>query len=940
MMAATAALVREESMRSRRKTLFAGCLFIMSLFFSFARAQDSGFTGIDLLLLIDQSGSMGGETAGSSREGTDPFGLRFEAGQFVMDFMGALANTEINLTGTVRLGVIYFGDPQRSRWLDWEILAPLGGNWDSQRALLYNRLDALAFGEQNYNYTNFLGAFELGRDMFDRLTPLPSGQQNARAVIVVTDGEPCAAIDNAPGNCVNDAANQRQLEELSRLVQRAFPDPIYRTYIVGIETSLETYWDQYRDLWFDIVREPNPADPQRAARVDSPDEMRIAISRFAQDIRSLVARSAVTIPCPDPDGDGMCEAYIPPYTRLARVRIFKSPENITPGITIYNPAGAVVPASGADVTVDGANDNTIEVWTIERPAEGIWRVDVDDTVNTVEVEVDQNFAQAELLFDDPPVYYQWQTVPLAPFVFYSVNQGGTPARLPVVIDPAFPITMTATITNPNGVQTTLNIPQDPNPAGDLQPQFRTTFVPEAVGTHEIYVIGQVANVNDPVTGIPPFTPINTNQAGRIQTFSVRESNVTVIADPLLQSQAGEWLVTDSAEFCVIINDRTTGALVPNLTALTVQVELIARTDGQTYPFQLPPVNDAQCSYKGMVTPTQVGEYAIATRGYIPDASGVSKRIFDHTQPFNMRVIPLNYVTLRLLDPSPAPGEDIARSNVVKPAPLFNSEPLGIRAAAYGSDGQPVDLGMLVGGNLAADPNPIMLSIRDANGTDVTGDSRLTPITPTTHELISDRYGPGSYTILVTGKPLPLRACRCAYANDAAGHEAGRSATRLVERVIPVEVAYWAAGALIALSASSLGIWGAYRYLKSITSNPLTGTLYFFMESQDPHTNRIESEHIGTLYLNQFKRNTKRLRKDDIPTSTKLPIKWIEITTYDSKELSRSGQVSIKALLENGAVKTLSVAPGGNLVMLSEEANGTRFLIAKDPADDITYTDDI
>lgn len=88
-------------------------------------AQDSPFTGIDVLFLVDQSGSMGGREFGEeSREGTDPNGLRFEAAQFAMDWLGELANVEVSASGAIRMGVIYFGDPQASTMFELGNVSP------------------------------------------------------------------------------------------------------------------------------------------------------------------------------------------------------------------------------------------------------------------------------------------------------------------------------------------------------------------------------------------------------------------------------------------------------------------------------------------------------------------------------------------------------------------------------------------------------------------------------------------------------------------------------------------------------------------------------------------------------------------------------------------------------------------------------------------------
>lgn len=893
-------------------------------------AQDSPFTGIDVLFLVDQSGSMGGREFGEeSREGTDPNGLRFEAAQFAMDWLGELANVEVSASGAIRMGVIYFGDPQASTILNWETLAPSGGDWSRQRADLYNQLSAATFGRRNFGYTNFEQAFQIGRDMFDRLPALPAGQRNMRVVVVITDGEPCAIRDvDANRNCTNDIANRAQLSRVNDLVQAAFPESDYRTYIVAIETPTETYWDEYRDLWFTILREPNR--PPRAARVDTPAEMRTAVSDFLQDIRTLISRTSVTVSCPLNEL-GECTAYVPPYTRLARIRTFKADiAGLVTNIFVTRPDGVTLTRDSAEITKTG-EASTIETWTLEFPAQGSWRIRVDDTVNQVEVEIDQNFASAEFLFRNPPEYYQWQSIPLAPFLYFNVNEGGVPARRPLVLDPAFPITVVASITDPSGVLTEAVIPQDPNPTGSPAPQFRASLVTTTPGDYQVGILGRVDNANDPLTGSPPFIPVDTRTKAGYQTFTVLPATVTVELDPLLQSQGGGWLATDSAEVCVIVSDPSRGGmLIPNLEALRVESTLTRQSDGVTYVFPLSVAND-RCSFRGLMAPPEAGEYTIAVRGYLTPTGGAETMVFDELQSLVMRAAPVNYITVQLESPMPAETGQPARSNIVQPAPFFQSEALSIRASAYGSDGAPVDLRVLVGTPLAPEANPLTLMIRDAAGNDVTQDSALTALTPTSYELITNAYGLGSYQIEVQGKPLNLRSCGCAYARDEGGLVIGDKANVIVERVIPIEVAYWAGGILLVVVVAAVGLWATYRYLKAITEAPLSGTLYFYRQVEDVANQTETVDNIGVLALDRFKRNTKTLRSRDIPTTPRLPIRSVELTNYSAQDIRQRGSVRVRVTPETGAARSFTVTPGGGMQRLYEDPHtGDVYYVEKDP----------
>jgi len=909
-------------MHNRRTALIK--FFILSFCVIFPiqlLAQDSPFTGADVLLIVDQSGSMGGDAFGMvDRLGTDPDGIRFEVGQFAMDWLGELANVEISESGTIRMSVIYFGDPYIDTVLDWTSLAPIGGDWDGQRTDLNFQLSLANFGYTNFGYTNFEQAFEQARDQFDRLPTLETPQRNTRVVIVVTDGEPCAQRDATPGiGCENLGVNRDQLNRVNALVGRFFPSSDYRTYIVGLETAAETYWDDYEDLWFEVLREPNI--PPRAARVDTPEEMRTAVSDFLQDIRTLLSRTSVTVACPLTGG--VCRAEIPPYTGLARFRIFKSEPGLgATNITITSPDGNAFTRGSTGVTVDGV-PTSIETWSVQRPAYGFWELRVEGSVENVEVEIDQNFVSAELLFDDPPIYYQWQAIPIAPFLYYNLD-----GRLPLVFAPGFPINVTATLTDPTGLVNSISIPVGSNPFCAPEAQYCASMVTHETGDYTIGIVGEVPGVRSPITGVEPFIPVDTRTAGRLQTFTIRPSHVTVELDPLLQSQGGNWLATDGAEFCVIINDPSRGgAPLPNVNMLRVEAALLRQTDGAIQQVDLPIANDGRCSFRGLVAPAEAGDYAISVRGFMTSATG-EQMVFNEPQALVMHTAPVNYIRLQLEEPQVIDNAPV-QSSVIEPQPFFAGNPLNLLVKAIGSDGQSVDLSALVGTPLNPDPNPITLTVKDSQNNDITGGNSFTTSASTVYQARAD-YGVGSYQITIEGKPLNLRSCGCAYALDGTGQSVGGRIFAIVERVIPFEIGLWASGVLLGAALFVFGFWRLYRYLKNITENPLTGVLYFYKEYENLDNSSRDTESIGSLSLDQFKRNTKKLYPSQIPTSSKLPIKSMELTNYSTKELQRRG-VRVTLVPENGKPTALTVIRGGGVQLLVEDPRtGDRYLIEKDP----------
>ncbi|MEM6284561.1 MAG: VWA domain-containing protein, partial [Chloroflexota bacterium] len=71
-----------------------------------ATAQTNTYQGIDLLFLVDQSGSMGGVESGAAA--TDPLALRFEAVQYALTTLSEYRRVVPSDT-TLRMAVVNFG---------------------------------------------------------------------------------------------------------------------------------------------------------------------------------------------------------------------------------------------------------------------------------------------------------------------------------------------------------------------------------------------------------------------------------------------------------------------------------------------------------------------------------------------------------------------------------------------------------------------------------------------------------------------------------------------------------------------------------------------------------------------------------------------------------------------------------------------------------------
>ena len=215
------------------------------------------FTGIDMMFVVDQSGSTCGPACGWPYiVPTDPNGWRFQTVQYAMKWLGDFSLFALK-NAVVRMSVIGFGDPERSVLLDWTSLAPDQSTeqaWYTQRADLDEILSADYFGARDFGTTNFEDALQLARDRFNRLPAPGLNEHNLKVIIIITDGAPCMWDD--PDSCQNVAANREQLGHVYTLTQQAFPPPDFRLYLVVVGAQDINNWDVYRADWETIINDP------------------------------------------------------------------------------------------------------------------------------------------------------------------------------------------------------------------------------------------------------------------------------------------------------------------------------------------------------------------------------------------------------------------------------------------------------------------------------------------------------------------------------------------------------------------------------------------------------------------------------------------------------------------------------------------------------------
>ena len=227
---------------------------------------------------------MGGLAAGSTAhpDANDRLGLRFEGPQ---DLVALMAEDRLQAQTDVlhRVAMIAFGDRAAVK-LPWTDLVP--GSWEELHAQMSSLnaadggLNAGPFVNSNLGNTNFQLAFDQAAKIFGEL---PAGETDRkRAIIVVTDGQPCIPPPATPtpgtgtptatpggysSPCLNPA---RHMQDLQAKVRQVFPADQYRLYVVAMNDSRDNYWPGMEKFWQAIV-----GSPERAKKVTSNDDLAI-----------------------------------------------------------------------------------------------------------------------------------------------------------------------------------------------------------------------------------------------------------------------------------------------------------------------------------------------------------------------------------------------------------------------------------------------------------------------------------------------------------------------------------------------------------------------------------------------------------------------------------------------------------------------------------------
>lgn len=477
-----------------------------------SQSTPPSYTGMDIVFLVDQSGSMGGAAFGlSGRTGTDPLGLRFEAVRYALDTLGQY---RVNIAPdlSTRMAVVSFGDATELT-LPWTELAPTPEVWERTRDRLLDTLSVDRFGRRNLGDTNFRAAFSSAEALFAELGSDPA---RLRVIILLTDGAPCVSVGELAFDCASLGAQQSFMQDLIGQVGGAFQQADELIYVMALDDT-GTIWPVWSDEWSAIAGQPD-----RATVLNTNQEIGVRFREILSELIGILRpadSAAITQLTP-----GANRVFVPPYHRLVRVSLFKA--DLAPGVlSVQQPDGQ--PLDRASITVDGA-DRAIEVWTIPNPQPGDW-------VFTVGSTADQMSVYLEIVPLDVTAAFASGDVPLFTTVPFSMTLI-TPTGDPLPRYPAFPLTVTAALTAPDGTITDLPL------TAQADGTFGGTVLAAQPGR---YIIGLSAAVAVNGTAVPLLT------VSAVGEFSVR--GIALTLDPLERT---EYLIGETLTVTARLNDTS------------------------------------------------------------------------------------------------------------------------------------------------------------------------------------------------------------------------------------------------------------------------------------------------------------------------------------------------------------------------------------------------
>ncbi len=680
--------VSKERTRGRRRL---PCLFCLALYLAafggarpvIAQAQPV-LQGLDILFLVDQSGSMGGRPFGSAtnEKPSDVLGLRFQAVQYALRTLSEYRKV-VAPGFSFKMAVISFGD-QSEVVLDWTEIDALQASWSTTEAHLLDQLSQDSFGKRNLNATNFLSAYRAAQQLFEALPSPGANQMRMRAIVTLTDGAPCVPAEFHDKSCANYSDQYNHMNQLIKLATDVFQPASYRLYVIGIDNK-NTYWSRLEPFWTKVVGANGIAQ-----RVENSTQVGQVFLQILADLARVAqttsgANRADSIGQVIPIGNINTSIMVPPYQESLRITVFKT--QASPGISLVDASGTRVTEQLPNVKVSGI-DSPIEVWKINNPTPGMWTIVATQPITQLNVYRDLIYVPYKLEVGKADMLrYERALLTLT-----LLDTRGQP--LPEYTDPRYRLASKVVMHTPSGSIETITL--SPNRAGI----YTGEFTPSQAGDYVLDVEADTQN--------PDGSALKVIDQAATQRLTISDLNLDVKTEP-----SGDMLLSQQMAITARLLDDKGNARTIDALSIVASISSGQGSAGQTGATTYTLVSDSSGAYTAGLTMDTIGQYQIAVRATTKDVAGNIQVVGEKYLPV-FQVKPTQLVEWRISEPQPD-----STFYVTEGFPPLRPARLKIEVMVSDDKGQPMNLSQLAGGRV-----PLLIQVSDSAGKDVAQDVRF------------------------------------------------------------------------------------------------------------------------------------------------------------------------------------------------------------------------
>lgn len=841
------------------------------------------YTGMDILFIVDQSGSMGGQRYGGDAQthgdGSDTLDLRFLGPQSALELLSRNQAIFSSMAGQghvpeVNLAILAFGSTTE-QYLGWLPLDVSNPNWNAIYQRTYEDIGPDRFNDRNLDLTDFRTAFTEARNLFDR-APLPQpGSQHLRVIVLLTDGAPCVEM-NGLADCdrqQTDGRAAQHVRDVADFVHDYFPTD-YGVYVINLDDR-DRYYDQFKREWESVVCAPVgiACDPTRTLKVTSPQELAQQLNRVVtenyQQIQTGIEQRVVQANTP---------FEVAPYTEVMRVLVFKSSAT-----SLRDVIQLIDPQTGqpALVTVNG-DTTAIETHEVFSPPPGLWEVRVPNADLVTELRLSATLIQVGAMSAMPTSDAQmYVPLPLS-VTITNANQSALPLYRDSIGQPIYPLQVEAVIydataQNPSERRVLRQVPLalETNNPSDVN-IYRYDWYPDVSGKVEVRVNASYLDESGQVHAVLTDYSV-------LDGLTIRESFVDWLGFASASERQGVPVPIQA-----VLRDKETGNELTGATG-DWRFNVQAFADGASSP-----------AYEGLLTNTSApgqiaaqlvldtpGSYQVHTELGRVDAVGNFTPVEPAAHVNSLQIRPI--IPLSLFMPQPAEAVIPAQG----PFPAFwATTPTTVRIEIRDAGGNLVNLRDVTGGQ---ETMP-MLTVSD--GAQVFNlNDQLREVLPGVYEVETTSLGMGDFTF--TGQVnTPASALVGDY--DWAAMTVSTTQSRRLAEFIPL----MGGGALALVVLVAVVGTAAIRRSHALQAGPLRGALVLleFPVGQDPR-------QLGRFQLDHYNRNTVTLTRSDLRGAA--PFERITVSTGGDEEMSRQRSLIVKEVVIGGEKKEsdYSLGPG-------------------------------